>query len=279
MSLYLGPLGGLVQIHPLTEIEVETERIGGTHTSVTGRRTLDYLGSADSYTLKWLHQTPTEMRFLHAINRRHIAGPLRFVRGAAMPNRLSPSAASLAYGGRDMSGVELTTGVGAPSTLYPSSAGIPGTALKWSGWSVSSAVRLDTGRPVPVSPGETLTASVWVLSPAGDSVVFGVNHYGAGGDLGTSTANLAVALVANTWTRLSITATPASTVWGLSPAVQVTTNLGTAELHLAAAQVEVGTSATEWYPGGGSPVVAVDKMPTPSPYGHFTDPELTLLEV
>lgn len=280
MSLYLGPLGGLVQIHPLTEIEVSPERFGGTHTSITGRRTVDYFGSSDAYKLRWRHQTPSDMRFLHAIARRHIEGPLRLVLGGAYPNRLSRTAAALGYGGRDLRGVELTAGTGSPSPLYPEGAGLPGgSSLLWSGWTAASAVRLDSDNPTPVVPGETLTASVWVRSPAGDDVVFGVNHYGATGDLGTSTNNLAVTLVANTWTRLSITVTPTADVWALSPAVQVMTNLGASDLILACAQVEVGTSAGGWYFGGGSPSVSVDSVDLPSPYGHFTNPELTLLEV
>lgn len=279
MPLYLGPLGGLVQIHPLTDIGIDPQRFGGTHTAITGRRTVDYLGSADSYTLRWRHQTPSEMRFLHAIHRRHIPGPLRLVLGDVMPNRLSRSAASLAYGGRDLSGVELVSGFATPSALYPSSAGVPGVSMLWSGWSLPAALSLDYGRPVPVFPGETLTASVWVMSPAGDDVVFGVNHHGATGDLGTPTANPVVTLAANTWTRLSITVSPGSTTWGLSVALQVMTNRGVAELYLAAAQVEAASTAGEWNPGGGAPVVAVDSMPMTSPYGHFTDPELSLLEV
>lgn len=279
MPLYLGPLGGLVQIHPLTDIEIDPQRFGGTHTAITGRRTVDYLGSADSYTLRWRHRAPSDMRFLHALHRRHITGPLRLILGGLMPNRLSRSAASLAYGGRDMHGVTLTGGFATPSTSYPSAAGTPGTALLWTGWATTNAIRLDTGQPAPVFPGETLTASVWVMSPAGDDVVFGVNHYGAGGDLGTSTANAAVTLVANTWTRLSLTVTPGSTVWGLSPAVQINTKKGVAELHLAAAQVEAGSSAGDWNPGGGAPVVAVDSMPVTSPHGDYSNPELNLLEV
>lgn len=278
MPLYLGPLGGLVQIHPLTDIEIDPQRFGGTHTAITGRRTVDYLGSADSYTLKWRHQTPSQMRFLHAIHRRHIVGPLRFILGDLVPNRLSRSAASLAYGGRDMSGIELVTGFASPSALYPTAAGTPGVSLLWSGWT-TAAMNLDYTRPVPVFPGETLTASVWVMSPAGDDVVFGVNHHGATGDLGTPTSNPVVTLVANTWTRLSIPVTPGVTTWGLSGALQIMTNRGADELYMAAAQVELGATAGDWNPGGGAPLVAVDTMPFTSPYGHFSDPELTLLEV
>lgn len=278
MPLYLGPLGGLVQIHPLTDIEIEPERFGGTHTAITGRRTVDYLGSADSFTLKWRHQTPAQMRFLQAIHRRHIVGPLRFVLGDLSPNRLSRSAASLAFGGRDMSGVELVTGYASPSTLYPSAAGTPGVSLLWSGWT-TAAMNFDYDRPVPVAPGETLTFSVWVMSPAGDDVVFGVNHHGATGDLGTPTSNPAVTLAANTWTRLSITVSPGAATWGLSGALQIMTARGAAELYLAAAQIEVGSTAGEWHLGGGAPLVSVDSVTIASPYGHFSDPELTLLEV
>ncbi|MER7077917.1 hypothetical protein SAMN02982929_07240 [Saccharopolyspora kobensis] len=278
MPLYLGPLGGLVQIHPLTDIDIDPQRFGGTHTAITGRRTVDYLGSADSYTLRWRHRTPSEMRFLHAIHRRHIPGPLRLILGDLMPNRLSRSAASLGFGGRDMSGIELMTGFATPSTLYPSAAGVPGLSLLWSGWT-TAAMSLDYNSPAPVFPGETVTASVWVMSPAGDDAVFGVNHHGATGDLNTPTANPVVTLAANTWTRLSITLTPGATTWGLSGALQLMTNRGAAELYMAAAQIEVGAVAGDWNPGGGAPVVAVDSMTLPSPYGHFTDPELTLLEV
>lgn len=277
--MHLGPLGGLVEIHPLTGVSTPSKRTGGVHTSISGRRTVDYTGNLAEFTLEWKHRTPDEMVFLEAIHHRHIRGPLRFLMGSMKPNRLSRSAASLAYGGRDKHGVTLTAGTSKRSTLWPSAAPPAGDSLVWSNWAVGDALQLDRNQPVPVLPGETVTASVYVRSAYADAVRLDLDHYGASGYSG-STAGTAVTLTANTWTRLTITATPTSDVWAVSPSITPTVKANTAsDLTLAAAQAEATSTASAWTLGGGALVVAVDQLPTESLYAPFTDAKLTLLEI
>ncbi len=280
MPLHLGPLGGLQPINPLTDIDTTSTRVGGIHTSLSGRRTVDYLGNRATYKMQWPHLTPDELAFLEALHHRHVPGPLRLVPGGLKRNRLSRDAASLRYNGASSSAVTATAGTGGASAPWPTEAPPPGQSLSWTGWAAGNALRWDRDHPPPVLAGETVTATAYVRTPtAGDAVRLVLDYYSADG-WGGSQQGPVVTLDADTWTRLTVTTTPPAGTWAVGPAIVTDTRASTsAELLVAAAQVEAGDIASPWQQGGGAPLVAVDQMPTTSLYAPYTKPELTLVEL
>jgi len=278
MALHLGPLGRLVTLRaPRPEIEIEQPRQGGTHVALSGARTVDYLGSRGKYAFAWRWISDGERDYLEALRDRHIAGPLRFVLDGWRRNRLSRSAASTGYGGRDLSGVTVTAGTIAPSRSWPDGVGLPGLSLSWSGWGAGAAVRLDRAHPVPVLPGESLACSVWVRSPQPVTLRLVADHYTAEGYTDATTTP-DVTLTADTWQQLTATVAPDPGVWGVSLAIVPGATPKPAPLLIAAAQVEAAMFPTSWSPGGGAPVVMVDDLPVTAARAGYTHTTLTLLE-
>lgn len=285
MAIYLGSIGAMTQIHPLTDIEITPTRYGGTHVSLTGRRVIDFLGASNAYELKWKMMTPEEAKLLYSLYYRHTTEPVRFILGDMMPNLLSRSAASTGFGGRDMSGVKCLVETGTaisgavfPSTDWPTEVFPAGTSLRWNGYDDGSYVTFDSDQKVPLIPGQRFTFSVWVKSASADEVQIRIDKSDNAPSWGQY-----YTLTPGVWTKLVYTpATNALTdVTWVNPGV-VVTNLAVdsaKEMIVAAAQLEYGTAATEWKFGGGAPSVIVDEMTTPSPYGKFVSPEMTLLEV
>lgn len=284
--MYLGPLGNLRKITPLTNIDLSPTRYGGVHTALSGRRTVDYLGARETYQLAWRMLPPAgELAWLEALYHRHVPGPLRLLIGPQRPNRLSRAVAALGYGGRDLAGIDVTDGVVAPSPLWPAEADPAGVSLSWRGWNSGDGMAFGPDEPVPVLPGETVTASVWVRSAAADQVRLRAALLTAPTTVGDTVTGAVTTLAPDTWTRLSVTTTPdvdapGHTIVAVLPALEATARVAdTAELLVAAAQVEAGDTAGLWHLGGGAPLVAVDTLSTVSPWAPLTRPTMTLLEL
>ena len=280
MAMYLGPLGGLREINPLHDFPMSSQRFGGVHESITGRRTVDVLGHRATVQLRWVKRNQEDMEFLEAIHHRLVPGPLRLVFPTEFrKNRLSRSAASAGYGSRDVSGVDATGGeLDGPGDWQPDG-GIAGQGLTWTGFAAGNGVRFDRNEMVPVVPGESLSASVWVKSSAADGLQLVVDHYDSAGAYVTGTAGTATTLVAGTWTRLQVTATPGAGIAGLVPGVYSPTLAAQGTVTIGGAQVELGTAVTAWTRGGGALVVAADQMNEQALWSPYTNPELTLLEL
>lgn len=280
MPLHLGPLGALHTMRgPRTDIAIEYPRQGGTHVALSGARTVDYLGSRGNFEFRWSHLPAADAEYLDAVRDRHVRGPLRFILDGWKRNRLSRSAASVGYGGREISAVTVTSGLFAPSAQWPTQAPPVGLGLQWSGYTDGAVLRLDRDHPVPKLAGEALTCSVWVWSSHTDTVRLSADHYTATGYT-TATAGPSVTLVAGGWQRLTVTVPAAATAWALSPSLAATVRTSPdSQLVLAAAQVEAGASASAWSLGGGAPVCAVDEVPLTLPRSGYVDPELRLTEV
>ncbi|MER7076639.1 hypothetical protein SAMN02982929_05299 [Saccharopolyspora kobensis] len=280
MPLHLGPLGALHTMRsPRVDIPIEYPRQGGVHTALSGATTVDYLGARGKFEFKWAHLPEADAEYLLALRDRHVRGPLRFVLDGWRRNRLGRSAASLGYGGRDLDGVAVTSGMLGPARQWPLQAPPAGLGLQWSGYTAGSVLRLDRGRPAPMLPGETLTCSVWVWGSHTETVRLDADHYGASGYTSTTTGP-ALALVAGQWQRLTLTVPAAAAVWAVSPSVTAVDRASAdSTIVLAAAQVEPGSSASAWSLGGGAPAVAVDEVPLAIPRAGYLDPELHLMEV
>lgn len=278
--MHLGPLGTLRRIHPLAHVSIKPERFGGVHTSLSGRRTVDYLGSASGWELVFPPRAPSdESAWIEACYYRHVPGPLRLLLDGLHTNRLSRSAASLGFGGRDMSGVALSAGTYAPGSGWPSATFPVGVPLQWSGWGVGDTLTLDKGQPAPVLPGETVTGSLWVHTLAYHTVHVALSHVTASGATAT-TNGPDTTIVPDQWTRLPVTATPPADVIGAYPSLVVDAADGsTHELTVTAAQLELGDTATDWQQGGGAPLVSATEMETTAPHVPLSQTSLTLLEL
>lgn len=280
MPLHLGPLGALHTLRgPRTGIPIEYPRQGGTHTALSGAVTLDYLGTRGRFEFRWSHLPDEQAAYLEALRDRHVRGPHRFILDSWKRNRLSRSAASTGYGGRDLAGVNVTSGLFAPVPQWPTQAPPAGLGLQWSGYTAGAVLRLDRDHPVPKLTGEAITCSLWVWASHTDTVRLDGDHYGPTGYTATTTGT-AVTLVAGEWQRLSVTVPASAAAWAISPSLNATVRSSPdSVLVLAAAQAEAATSASPWSLGGGAPVVTVDDVPLTLPRSGYVDPELHLMEV
>ncbi|MGI8313341.1 hypothetical protein [Saccharopolyspora hattusasensis] len=277
MPMFLGPLGGLVEINPLYEFDMPSERFGGTHVSISGRRTVDVLGHRATFTLRWVKRDQDQMEFLEAIHHRLVPGPLRVVFPSQFRrNRLSRSAAAAGYGSRDTSGIVASGGaLTGPADWQPASA-FPARGLTWSSWTPGNETTFDAAAPAPVAAGEALTATLWVKSTAAPGVALVVRHVNAAGATVAETSSGTVTLTAGTWARLEVPVTPVAGAAGLVPALKAVS--GSGDITIGGAQVELG-AATQWTRGGGAPLVAVDQLNETALWSPYTNPELTLLEL
>jgi hypothetical protein len=81
--------------------------------------------------------------------------------------------------------------------------------------------------------------------------------------------------VTTSWTRFSLTGTPPANAYLGFFAMY---SSSTVEVRIAAAQVELGSSATAWDQGGGDLMVLIDQMPATSPRYPLMTATLGLLE-
>jgi len=131
---------------------------------------------------------------------------------------------------------------------------------------------------LPVTAGQPITGPYWVKSSVVNNISGGFDWFDINGvQVGASLA--VVTPTATTWTRRTFTITPpAGAVTARTIIVNVNDAFLGAEIQFAAAQVEKGSVATDWEPGGGAPRVLIDQLVTKSPRFPYRTATLTLLE-
>ena len=278
-TFYLGPLGGMVPLPvPQAGVRRPAERIGGTHISRSGARTVDSFGMKRSWSLAFDWRYQSELEAIRLMHYGATAGALRIV-DPMIHNRLPAEVSST--GSVRYDGVLVAHAVEGSAQLvaeWPSGASaVPlSSSIAWTppetGGELASS---DPTYAIPVLDGETVTASAYVRSPDGRSTQVALRSYSATGAVNATTTGTGASSAS--WQRLTVSYTPTSTDAGA--AVVLTSPAGTGVIRTAAWQLEVGAAATGWMLGGGCPEVVIDQMPEESPYFPMTDAGLTLLEV
>lgn len=274
---YLGPLGDLRALTcPEPDIKDTIVRFGGVHQGLSGARTVDVTGHRSELEFEWKYMEKAEWKWLQALHTRHIPGPFRLIKPTGV-NRLSLAASSC-------KAVPSTQGLGVYTTVntveravdWPAEADPGYDCLRVTVFSTSQVIRWDYSTQTPIFPGETVTGSFYGKGEAaGQTFNLTMDYYDRTGTQ-TGSAPWQSKTLTTGWQRFSITATPpagtAAVVMAVVTAAYVT------PMRFAAAQLETGSTPTEWEQGGYAPTVHIDQLDTSSPQFPLTDATLTLLE-
>lgn len=267
-SWYLGPLGDL-RVLPVRAAgpEVTPVRYGGIHQALSGARVQDTTGIRNEYKFSFDYLDQTEYFWLDALYTGHVPGPFRLI-DPLRKNRFTI---------RSTAG-ELTLGMEGTLTYdrsWPTAVPIPGRSYVLTGWSGASLdVPWEDKTGTAVFPNESLTASVYAR--CGSTHTASLQLQMCDADLAVlSTQSVAMAITA-TWQRFTITRTTPAT----AAAVKMHVILGSANtpVYLAAPQLEAGSAATSWEPGGGAPVVVFSDLTAGTPQSPLRHVSVTLLE-
>lgn len=284
---YLGALGRLVALPaPEPGIDNGIVKAAAQHVSLNAHTTEDVQGYRREWTLSMPFLDADDVAYLEACYLGVVAGPLRLV-DPTRRNRLSTAAAATTASPTFAGG---TTALRATSGAYVVDRSVPwpdvaydaldGRAVTWraddtAAWSLSGSgvLTLDDDVGVPVLPGETVTASVYVQTDGATATLEMVPRTAVGDRepvAGTSTGSAR-------WTRLTATYSASDGVLAVVPRVATDATSGT--IRIAAAQVETGDTATGWTLGTGCPAVLVTDLPARSPIYPLVSAELSLREV
>jgi hypothetical protein len=275
---WLGPLGYLQEL-PLLPVDgssdASEELIGVLLTSLYGGGTLDVFGLKRTWQLDWVCLTHAETMTVAAWFQGLTTAPLRLVdtRGG---NRLSRDAAAAGSYSRDVDAHTVLAGSVSfvAVTDYPAPfAGVIDGGIAWVVPAVTVATLvLDGTDLIPLIPGETVTATVWLQGTG--NVQVGAQFYDTAG-AGAGTA-LATSAALGVWAAYSVTFTPTAT--------QVAAALIVVAASGSGRTVSVGPALwhptnTDWVPGVGCPEVLATSRRTAYPGLTNQNTGVTLREV
>ena len=272
---YLGPAGSLQALTcPDKGVKLNTIRYGGVHRALSGAATVDITGFKDEFEFEWSYATEEEVRALRAMHTRIVPGPFWLI-NPLRKNRLSLRASQLFYLARSFPGVWVFDGAGIEYAHdWPEDAGLGGRCVRWhSKPSSPTVLTFDYAKWVPVLPGEELTVSVY-MKGSGSHVPQITWMDKTGTPVGSPVVGTGT--VSSSWARHELTATaPAGAAL---MRFDVLSQSSTADVYVAAPQIEANSEATYWEPGGGSVWVHLDQLDTSSPRFPLFDVSMTLLE-
>lgn len=262
---YLGPAGGLTAI-PLSEsVTPDILPVQAVNTSIDGTATIERFGTKRSWKLDYKGLTEDLEAMLTLAMSGALAGPLYLV-DPLTTNLLSPVVASA--GSAPYTRTPFTTsspGLSADvvAAIAPFAV-TPGHSRQLTSVNTSGSTQTLATPQLPVRP-VAHTFSLYVMSSAAATVQLF--------DGATNVATLSTGTHAS-WTRLSVSAT--STSGTLLPRFSIPNGV---TLQVAAMQLEAGSSATPWMPGGGISRVYVSSMDRSSVLWPYRDNAVTIVEV
>lgn len=275
---YIGPLGDMrALVCPEPGISVRDVRYGGIHQGLSGARTMDVTGHRSEFQFEFTYLDQDEWAWLDALHTRLVPGPHRLI-NPLKKNRLTLRASNMdATSRRAKRDGVYTPAMWEKTTEYP--AGMFGRSVKMLAWSTAVGyLAMDIDKPVPVLPGEALSASVWLRSEGthtGAKIHFdGTDRYGQ--RFSDATFNLPD--LTTEWQRFTVPAyAPPANAAGVTMFVQLGAD-DSFPVYVAAPQLETGPVVTGWEIGGGAPEVLMDQLESTSPRFPLRDATLTLLE-
>lgn len=262
---YLGPIGKLVAIPLAESVTPDILSIAAVNTSINGTATVERFGTKRSWKLAYLGLSETLESMLTMALGGALAGPLYLVDPLTV-NTLAPAVAST--GSMPYTTSPFTTTSPALAAIIEATDGSfpvnPQHAQQLSlintaGTTQSAYTPLV---PVRVTP---YAFSCYVKSTGGNTTI----------RISDGAADLATVTTSGTsWTRYTVTGT--STVGVIQPYFVVPNGV---TAKIGAPQLELGTVATPWMPGGGIARVYVSTMDRGSTLWPYRDNTVTIVEV
>jgi hypothetical protein len=272
---YLGPIGDLRALScPEPDIGITVERYGGIHQGLSGARQIDITGFRQSVPLSFTYMDYDEWEWLDAMRTRLIPGPYYLI-NPLRKNRLVPESCFPKVGGGTARGSGVTQGATVRVNDWPTGVGAGGWACKWTNRSAAAWFRLARNNPAAVNPGDVVTASAYIKGSTAANLRWIVDYYNRNGQSGDSGYSADIPITTS-WARYTWTVTVPAGIGALDPVLYFADSAP--DISIAAAQVEIGASATDWQLGGGSMKVVIDQMPTESPLFPLENVNVTLLE-
>lgn len=272
---YLGPIGDLRALScPEPSIQKPRRRYGGLHQGLSGARQMDITGFRQDVTLDFDYMEYEEWEWLDAMHSKLIPGPYYLI-DPMRKNLLVPESSFPKVGGGTARGSGVTQGVTVRTNDWPTGVGVGGWSNKWTNRSAGAWFRTARNNPVPVNPGQEVTVSAYLKASVGLDLRWIVDYYdrnGQNGDSGYS-ANIPIT---TSWARYSYTVTVPVGIGAIDPVLYFLNH--TPDIYIAAVQVELGPTATDWELGGGSMKALIEQMPTSSPLFPLTNVSVTILE-
>lgn len=272
---------------PETDVTINPVRYGGVHQGLSGARIMDVTGHRDEYELEFRFLDRDEFEWVELLHTRMVPGPHLMI-NPLKKNRLSLQASKLIVTPYGKAGVRAPLGAryGLPSSP-PTALGYRGRSVFVGDWTdPNPRVTFDPGKYIPVLPGERLTGSVYLSSSFGNVTGstlrfewFDASRAPVSGTPASTSSTFNV--TDGAWSRATFTNVqpPAGAV-----ACRFSIGVGTladpddTTLAIAAPQVEVGASATDFEVGCAAPEVLIDQIKTTSPRFPYRDVTLTLME-
>lgn len=275
----IGPVDRLVRMPvPDDEVPATPSRIGTTVRSLNGTATTQTFGYKRSWNFLFEYMSPDEFADLEALYLEDVQGPYRMfdpVRKNLL-NREVSAPSSLDEG----VGFSASTTANATLSLAHIVPGASPTARSSRKLKVVSTGANDVRRAEGKAwdafmLGNDLTFSCWVDNISGAAPTPYMQFKDrAGVNVGTRLSGSATTDAG--FGRVSVSATPPAGAY----LVEVGLNSSAAnEFDTTGWQLEYGTSATDWVPGYGVPVVTIDTMELIYPRYDFYNAQVTVLEV
>lgn len=272
-----GPAGDLRPLPaPAGDVVNTVDRFGATHVAITGGRTVDTLGYRARYEFELPYLDEEEYFRLEALYTLADPRPLKLI-DPMRRNLLSRDAALAKPADATQRGLSASLGAGlAWVRVTDSPVSWSARGARWTGFGAGDTLQVGRGATVPVTPGESVTFSVYLsaseaqdVAASLDTISEGLPHTVVPGDT--------VPLPAGSWTRLEQTfVVPAG-----AQTAYITLHAVTAAgaLTAVAPQLESGTTATAPSLGGGAVTVLIEELATTSPRHPYRSVSLSLLEV
>lgn len=276
---YFGPPGNLRALEcPEPGVQITDVRYGGVHQALSGARTVDSTGFKQEVSFNWDYLTESDYTFLDSLWKGHHKGPFPLI-NPLKKNRLSSDATRLMpsispRASTTVSALDFSLVVVEQSPVQNAQ-----RALWIGSWDPPNPmVRFDTHHKTPVRSGEQITCSVYagIVGTAGShSATLELqywNHY----KTPIHTVQTQSISLTDTWTRFSITRTLPSDVALVEFRFRGSSD--EFQQYVMCPQIEVGATATAWEPGGGAPMMVMDRFSTESPRFPYRNISLTLGE-
>lgn len=235
-------------------VKVTQKRIGSTQVSLNGSTTLQTFGHKKEYEFTWSNLTEDEYAILDMIHQLGGDSPLTMYDPTHRNMIRAEAAASLRD--RYLGGLYPAT-PGTVSFGMTNATGLPTKFTKFVPTNPATNNALLSNAPSEwwthaPPPGEQITVSMWVYQAAGTPGFIqtevrngATNSWYAGTTGGTWSVG--------SWQRVSRTLTVPSDSAGIL--VELITGAGTTEIQTTGWQMELGSTATPWIPGHGTPKV------------------------
>lgn len=267
-----GPSGDMQPLPPPdSDIDIGLGRIGGTHESLIGTRTVDSFGYRREYSFTLPLLEDPEYSRLEGLFTGAIPEPLFLLNpmSANLASRESSTAQPLRSRSRGLS-------VSAGTQTRVKDRSVPvswlGWATRWSGASASDVLRVDEPRSYPAMPW-TVTVSAYVRSSSPVDVRAAVT---VSGDTDSRTTGSTVT-TGTGWSRISVTVTLPDGAESWTPELEYVS--GSADLYVSVVQVERADAPTDPVIGGGLSQTSVDTFDTPSPRYPLRSVNVSIVEV